>query len=131
MKKCKKIDPSICSIKDYTLSNMTELLQYWFPKEIVDIIKLYTGEGCWRNGKYINIHRIPKIDFRYAMLAKRPKIKQLCYDWSRAAFMGCAWFKLHTGKFVVLNLKEKKIFEQVYYIWEMHYNQNVTQIVKY
>ena len=110
---------------------MTDLLQYRLPKEIVDIIKLYTGEGCWQNGKYINIHRIPQNDFRYAMLTKRPRIKLLCYDCSRAAFMGCVWFKLHTGKFVVLNLKEKKMGEFTYYIWEMHYNQEVTKIVKY
>jgi hypothetical protein len=107
------------------------MLQYRLPKEIVDIIKLYTGEGCWQNGKYINIHRIPQNDFRYAMLTKRPRIKLLCYDCSRAAFMGCVWFKLHTGKFVVLNLKEKKMGEFTYYIWEMHYNQEVTKIVKY
>lgn len=113
------------------LITMTDLLQYRLPKELVDIIKLYTGEGCWRNGKYINIHRIPKNDFRYAMLIKRPRIKMLCYDRSRLAFMGSVWFKLQTGKFVVLNLKEKKLLDFVYYIWEMHYNQEVTQIIKY
>ena len=44
---------------------MTHQLITKLPSEIVDIIKLYTGEGCWRNGKYINIHRIPKSDDRY------------------------------------------------------------------
>jgi hypothetical protein len=105
---------------------MTELLQYWLPNEIVDVIKLYTGEGCWRNGKYINIHRIPKDDFRYAMLAKKPKIKQLCYDSANIARMGSVWFKIYNGKFVVLNLKEKKYGEITYHIWEMHYNRTLT-----
>ena len=105
---------------------MTEMLQYWLPKEIVDIIKLYTREGCWRNGKYINIHRIPKNDFRYAMLEKKPKIRLLKYDSSNSALMGSTWFKLYTGKFVVLNVKEKKFGASIYYLWEMHYNQNVT-----
>jgi hypothetical protein len=109
---------------------MTDLLQYWLPKEIVDIVKLYTGEGWWRSGKYINIHRIPQNDFRYAILTKRPRIKLLCYDSSNTALMGSVWFKLHTGKFVVLNLKEKKTGNFIYYIWEMHYNQEVIQFIK-
>lgn len=109
---------------------MTELLQYWLPKEIVDIVKLYTGEGWWRNKKYINIHRIPQNDLRYAMLTKKPRIRELCYDSTNGFLMGSVWFKLPTGKFVVLNTKEKKVGEFTYYIWEMHYNQHVVQLIK-
>jgi len=108
---------------------MTDLLQYRLPKEIVDIVKLYTGEGCWRNGKYIHIHRIPKDDFRYAMLTRKPKIKTLRYDSSTSEMMGSVWFKLCNGKFIVLNLKEKNYIQTPYYIWEMHYNQNITRVL--
>jgi hypothetical protein len=108
---------------------MTDLLQYRLPKEIVDTIKLYTGEGCWRNGKYVNIYRIPNNDFRYTMLTKKPKIKTLCYDSATSEMMGSAWFKLRNGKFVVLNLKEKIYDQTPYYIWEMYYNQQVIQCI--
>jgi hypothetical protein len=59
---------------------MTDLLQEKLPKEIVDVIKLYTGEGEWRNGRYINIRKIPKDDFRFHMLKMRPRIKQIHYS---------------------------------------------------
>jgi hypothetical protein len=61
------------------------------------------------------------------MLAKKPRIKMLCYDSSSLEMMGSAWFKLSNGKFVVLNLKEKNYAQAPYYIWEMHYNQTVTK----
>ena len=56
---------------------MTYVLRSKLPVELVDYVKLFTGEGVWRNGKYINIHRIPKLDYRYEMLLSRPKIKQI------------------------------------------------------
>ena len=107
---------------------MTHELRKKLPSEIVDIIKLYTGEGCWRNGKYINIHKIPKNDPRYTMLRKRPRIKQLIYDSTEKWSNGVTWFKLDTGKFVVINVGQMKVwngtqFERGYF-WEMHYNQN-------
>jgi hypothetical protein len=112
---------------------MSNVLIIKLPKYIVDIIKLYTGEGCWRNGKYIHIHRIPKDDCRYKMLLKRPKIKQICYDSSSSEKAGCVWFKLHTGKFIVINVKYGYYWNGVINIrgtfMEIHYNQTKTMHV--
>jgi len=108
-------------------NTMTHELIKKLPKEIVDIIKLYTGEGLWRNGKYINIHRIPKNDFRYEILKKRPKIKQLPYNIVNHTFCGTTWFKLDNGKFVVIKVGEMTIYNGIIhvtdYFWKMYYNK--------
>lgn len=74
--------------------------------ELVDHIKLFTGEGCWQNGRYVNIRKISRTDPRYAMLSKRPRIRQLPSNFDRHLdpLRGSVWFKLATGKFFVINV---------------------------
>jgi hypothetical protein len=112
---------------------MTSELLKKFPKEIVDVIKLYTGEGFWRNGKYINIHKIPQDDIRYILLKKRPRIKQLCFDRlenkiERNLWLnGSTWFKLENGKYIVINVGHMKIWNGFQFMigkfWVLNYNQ--------
>jgi hypothetical protein len=105
---------------------MACVLRIILPSCIVDIIKEYTGEGCWRNGKYINIHRIPPNDPRYQMLKKRSKIRQLQYDPVGGLIVGSTWFKLPNKKFIVINVYRGKHWNGDFYVhgdfWEMHYN---------
>jgi len=82
---------------------MSNLLQYWLPKEMVDHIKEYTGEGEWRNGRYINIRHIPKNDGRYTLLAKIPKVRQLKLSMSHPTKIGSVWYKYPNNKYVVIN----------------------------
>jgi len=104
---------------------MSCVLRIVMPACVVDIIKEYTGEGCWRNGKYIHIHRIPKNDARYQMLKKRPRIKQLSYDTVGDLKAGCTWFKLPNNKFVVINVLKGRCWINDRYevgdFWEMNY----------
>jgi hypothetical protein len=104
------------------------------PLEIIDIIKTYTGEGIWRNGKFITIHKISKSDNRYKMLLKRPRIKQVHNCDMKNPLKGCVWFKTTSGKFIVINVMINYSFRvgDMYHradLWEMHYNKEVTQIV--
>lgn len=105
---------------------MTELLISKVPKEIVDIIKLYTGEGCWRNGKYIIINRIKKDDYRYLMLNKRALIKQVCNNIDIQPKRGIVWFKIN-NKFAVISTRYSYYwngaFHALGYFWEMDYNE--------
>jgi len=105
---------------------MTDLLQEKLPKEIVDVIKLYTGEGEWRNGRYINIRKIPKDDIRFHMLKMRPRIKQIHYSCHPPAKAGTVWFKVD-GKFMVISVTDKSLWNEAHRIlghfWEIHYNQ--------
>jgi len=105
---------------------MTHVLRIVLPAYIVDIIKEFTGEACWRRGKFIHIHRIPRNDFRYTMLRGRPKIKQLQYDPVGDLKVGSTWFKLPNKKFIVINVYRGKHWNGDFYIhgdfWEMHYN---------
>jgi hypothetical protein len=113
---------------------MTSVLRIVLPKDVVDIIKLYTGEGQWRNGKYIHIHRISASDPRYSVLSQRPVIKQVHNDHSQHQYRGCVWFKLPTGKFMVIGVREGYEwrewfgnFEKVEgHFWELNYNQEKT-----
>ena len=106
---------------------MSQVLKIKFPTDVHNIIKLYTGEACWRNGKFIHIHRIPKNDPRYAMLLKRPKIKQIQNDHFTAPIKGGVWFKSSTGKFVFITVRYGFSFTNLGYItrfvWEMDYDQ--------
>jgi hypothetical protein len=111
-----------------------DLLIEKLPKELVDIIKLYTGDGCWQNGKYINLYRIPRSDPRYEMLRKRPRIKQVFNDYREPRFKGSVWFKLPNGKFVVINAARGSVWTGHHYMegeyWEMHYNKQKTLIFR-
>ena len=108
---------------------MTHQLITKLPLEIVDIIKLYTGEGCWRNGKYINIHRIPKSDERYLMLKKR-RVIQVKNEIISSTLRGMAWFKDDYGKFMVINSGFMKYWNGINFteghLWELRYNGKVT-----
>jgi len=88
------------------LTIMTSVLKSVLPEDIVNVIKLYTGEAEWRNDKYINIRRIPKSDPRFTMLKKRPLIKQVHCDCFQNPIRGCVWFKAPTGRFMVLTVRE-------------------------
>lgn len=110
---------------------MSYVLRSIIPRECVDIIKEYTGEGCWRNGKYINIHRISRNDFRYKMLLKRPRIRQLKYRCPTSFKCGSAWFKLQNGKFMVINVLNGEFWNGLGYesgdLLEIHYNKTKIQ----
>jgi hypothetical protein len=107
---------------------MSNILVCKLPQYIVNNIKLYTGEGCWRNGKYIHIHRIPKDDYRYTMLLKRPRIKQIYNNENGHNLKGAVWFKLNTGKFMFVCVKYNRIrlLNNMYYygyVWELYYDK--------
>jgi len=105
---------------------MTHVLRIVLPASIVDVIKEFTGEACWRRGKFIRIHRIPRNDFRYDMLQIRPKIRQLSYGAAGDLKAGCTWFKLPNNKFVVINVLKVCCWINHHYeevdFWEMRYN---------
>jgi hypothetical protein len=119
----------LCKIKT---SNKIFIL----PTEIVDIIKTYTGEGIWQNGKFINIHKISKSDNRYKMLLKRPRIKQVHHCDINNPLKGCVWFKTTRGKFMLINviINCRIPIANLYHladVWEMYYNTKVTtQIIR-
>lgn len=111
---------------------MAHVFRSVIPTHCVDIIKEYTGEACWRNGKFIHIHRISSSDPRYQMLKKRPKIKQLKHDSLGELLVGSTWFKLANNKFIVINVFRGKRWNGERYIngdfWEMNYNSTKTVI---
>jgi len=82
------------------------------PVEIVDVIKLYTGEGCWLNGRFVKINKISKNDSRYNMLKKRPQIKQVSTDCSNRFSdkkQGMVWFKIN-GSFMVISSGNRHVW---------------------
>jgi len=111
---------------------MTSQLITMLPYVLVDHIKLFTGEGCWRRGKYVHIHRIPKDDYRYAMLLRKPKIKQLRNMFNDDhPLRGVTWFKLPNKKFMVINVKYERHIDGLYfntYIWELYYNEEKVMV---
>jgi hypothetical protein len=111
---------------------MTSQLITKLPHFIVNHIKLFTGEGWWRNGKYIHIHRIPRDDPRYEMLLRRPKIKQLSNNFNiTVPFRGTTWFKLPNNKFMVINVQHVHEINGMHYntfVWELYYNEKKTVI---
>jgi len=108
-------------------STMSQVLKIKFPADVHNIIKQYTGEACWRNGKFIHIHRIPKTDPRYAMLLKRPRIKQIRNDHFDAPVKGAVWFKSSSGKFVFIAVRygyyRTDLGPMTRFVWEMNYDQ--------
>jgi hypothetical protein len=96
------------------------------PHEMVDHIKLFTGDAMWLNGKFVKITKIAKDDFRYAMLKKMPKIKQLpdeYFQYPHRSKRGCVWFKLKNGKFVTITVRYKRVGQSFAFYWEFQYNQ--------
>jgi len=111
---------------------MSNLLQAKLPEYVVDIIKLYTGEGHWRNGKYMN--QISKNDPRFEMLKNRSTIKQIQYSACTPTKSGCAWFKVN-GKFMVISVADKTIWNGSKhisgYFWEIYYNKENSKVYLY
>jgi hypothetical protein len=108
--------------------------KFYLMKEIVDIVKTYTGEAYWQNGKFLLVRHIPKTDERYTMLKKRPRIKQIFHNDFNNPVKGSVWFKLATGKFMVINIISGsiRIGDQYFHgtFREIHYNmQSETYIV--
>lgn len=113
---------------------MTYVLRSKLPAAIVDHVKLFTGEGIWRKGRYINIHRIPRDDPRYEMLRRQPKIRQILNEASTTdnPLRGAVWFKLPNNKFMMITVRHGKAWYNggsLYgCLWEMHYNKEVSTI---
>lgn len=111
---------------------MTHVMKIRLGEDIYRVIKLFTGEGCWRNGKYIHLHKIPKNDARYAMLEKKPRIKQVYNESNDSPLKGSTWFKLPNGKFIVINVRYGYAWDGNNHIkglfWEMHYNEEMTAV---
>jgi hypothetical protein len=112
--------------------NLELHLQKKLPFELVDHVKLFTGDGYWCKGAYRNVHRISKEDPRYAMLKKMPKIKQIHNDVSSHPLRGCVWFKLSNGKFITINVRYTYLTLNTQniqgYFWEMYYNEDTCHI---
>ena len=107
---------------------MSYVLRSKLPSYVVDYIKLYTGEGIWRNNKYINIHRIARDDLRYSMLKRLPKIRQVInrFSLNDHQLRGCTWFKVDGKKHMVISVKYDRYYDLPYtenYYWEMCYNE--------
>lgn len=102
---------------------MTDQLTVLLPEDIVTVIKLFTGEIVYRNGKFIK--RIGSGDYRCEIMRRMPRIKQLHnsvvndeQDWR-----GAVWFKTLD--------KKNHIVISVYYnawhgrrVWEMNILDN-------
>jgi len=93
------------------------------PSELVDHVKLFTGNAYWKNGKLYNVTKISKKDFRYGILKKMPKIKQVHNDFYEHPKRGCVWFKAENGKFVTISVRYKRVGQIYGFFWEFQYNQ--------
>ena len=105
--------------------------KFMVSPDVVNHIKLFTGELILRNGKYLRIGKIPKTDSRYEMLRKRPKIRQIhnsCDLHNNYPFKGSVWFKVN-GKFMVINVGYQPVWignrNQYGDFVEIHYNSNI------
>ena len=97
---------------------MTDVLKIAIPSDVVEYIKLYTGETRIRNGKLMT--QIKQSDIRRKMLLKLPKILQL----HTAAYFnendrgGIAWFKtLDKKKHVAITVLYCPLYKCL--VWEM------------
>jgi hypothetical protein len=104
--------------------------KFMVTPDVVNYIKLFTGELVMRNGKYSRIGKIPLSDPRYDLLIKRPRIRQvhnrdLNHNYP---LKGCSWFKVN-GKFMVINAGYQYVWvgthNQEGYFTEVYYNGNV------
>lgn len=112
---------------------MTDLLSKKLPNELVDHIKLYTGEAYWTNqGKFRLVYRFSKEDYRYAMLLNRPRMKQILNDSYNNNIRGCVWFKRADGRFVLINVRftrHQTVWGPVNgYYWEMFNGDEKTTV---
>jgi len=113
---------------------MTDLLIEKLPAELVDHIKLFTGEAYWCNkGKFRLVYRIPRNDERYFMLSKRPRVKQVFNDYNDHRLRGCTWFKREDGRFVVINVRFSHLriennFGIEGHFWEMYNGDEKTAV---
>ena len=94
--------------------------------DIINVIKLFTGELHIRKGKYVKVNRIPNSDYRYTILKKRPLIRQVHNtDVLNHPLRGCVWFKVN-GKFMVIYSGKQHVWMGTHYydgyLTEMHYN---------
>ena len=112
---------------------MTDILVKRLPTDIVNFIKLYTGELYMKDGRFHRVTRISSDDPRYEMLKKRPRIRKVTNDYKQAPWKGSVWFKLNTGKFMVINVRESHVWNGINYwfgyVWAMHYNEAVTNVL--
>jgi hypothetical protein len=114
-------------------NKMTEQLSKKLPNELVDHVKLYTGEAYWTNlGKFQLVYRFSKDDYRYAMLSKRPRVKQILNENYNDHLRGCAWFKREDGRFVVINVRymhnRSVLGPREGYFWEMYNGDEKTTV---
>jgi hypothetical protein len=104
--------------------------------DIMNYIKLFTGELVEKNGKYTRIKKIPKTDCRYEMLRKRPRIRQIHNRDLNHNYplKGSVWFKVN-GKFMVINVGYQPVWigNRIQYgdFVKVHYNSitNIRQIL--
>jgi hypothetical protein len=89
----------------------------------------------WRNNKYIRIRRIPRDDFRYALLKNMSKIKQVPNDTYGHPKRGCVWFKRTNGNYTVITVRYTYLRLQPgvpsvpHYVWQMHHDKNCTTVI--
>jgi hypothetical protein len=110
---------------------MSYVLRSKLPATFVDNVRLFTGEGVWRNNKFINIHRIARNDLRYAMLRRMPKIVQVHNDYDAKVYpeRGLVWFKVNKEKYMTITVRFTRYYGMLYtddYYWEMDYNNKKT-----
>jgi len=98
------------------------------PNELVDIVKLYTGEGLWRGGKYITIHKISKDDFRYFMLSGRsvPSF-EICYFSDSVSTQSEVFLKSVNNKKcrIVIRRIQSKGSSLIFYLFEFYCGNRV------
>lgn len=92
------------------------------PSEIVDHVKVFTGNVYWKNGKLYNVTKISKEDFRYAILKKMLKIKQVHNGYFEEKKRGSVWFKMENGKFATISVLYKRVGQIYAFFWEFQYN---------
>lgn len=97
---------------------MTDVLRIKLPTDVVNIVKLYTGETKIRNG--VSISQIKKNDRRYSMLLRRPRIRQLNCATRFTSYdrRGSAWFKNpDNNRHVIISVYYDVFYKRL--LWEM------------
>jgi len=90
--------------------------------DVVNYIKTYTGEFKIRNGIYMK--QIPRADYRYSMLKKKPLIKFYKNSITDNNKKGFVWWKVNNTYMIITVYSEKnknptinapKIFHEYFY----------------